>query len=212
MNYTTLIGAKTDEGSIKYFVRHTEVPSEYILLRAQEAIYAQLRVREMRKKSDSSISAAASTITIPTDCMFPLSLHRLREYSGRIHIFDEEHYESRTGTQSDGTLYEGTPTFCTFDATTFYLDVIADQIYYYRLWYIYRPANLGVSNTTNFLTDRYSHILEAMCKHYAYAHREDDGNANKWLKVATSYISEANRAFDSWWQAVRMEADWSSNT
>lgn len=198
MDYTTLIGDKNTEGSIKYFVRHSEVPSTFILERAQEAIYAQLRVREMRKKFEGTIAAAASTIPLPSDCLFPLILHLPRHGAERIHIVHEDHYEQYATTQADGTLQTGKPTICAFDATTLYLNKIADQTYYYRLWYTHRPADLAAGNTTNFMTTRYSHILEAMCKHYAYAHRNDDANADKWLQIATAYITEANSAFASW--------------
>ncbi len=198
MDYTTLIGDKNTEGSIKYFVRHNEVPSEFILTRAQEAIYAQLRVREMRKKIEDTIALSASTIVLPTDCLFPLLLYLPRHSAARIHIVHEHHYEPHTATQTDGTLPAGKPSICTFDATTLYLNKIADQTYYYRLWYIHRPDDLAAGNTTNFMTTRYSHILEAMCKHYAYAHRNDDANADKWLQIATAYITEANSAFASW--------------
>ncbi len=209
MDYTTLIADKSTEGSIKYFVRHGEVPSEFILERAQSAIYSLLRVREMLTRAQGTILEDATTLAMPTGFLHPVLLMRRGEYKGEIDILDQQHFESRVAEDAAGDLYEGTPSQCTFDDTMFYFDVKADQDYLYRLWYMKSPDLLSPSNTTNFLTSRYSHILEAMCKSYAWAHRQDKEQEAGWLEKATGYIAKASEEFDMFNQSLRMELYWS---
>jgi hypothetical protein len=209
MNYTTLVADKNTEGSIKYFVRHSQVPSEFVLERAQDAMHSMLRVREMTARTTGTINDGDSTLVLPTDCLEPIALYCGGDYHGRIAILDQEHFEDRVGVESDDTLYEGTPTEATYDGTTLYFNVEADQNYYYRLWYVKKPALLSGANETNFLTTRYGHILEAMCKHYAYAHRENDAQAETWLGRATGYIEKANQEHDMFRQQIQTEMYWS---
>lgn len=209
MNYTILTGSKDVEGSIKYFVRHSEVPSDYILERAQDAIYQILRVREMLTRATGTIVTDATTIPLPSDMLEPISLVRTGSYQGKIIMLDQEHFESRVGEDENGDLYPGVPQFCTYDQTNLYLDAKADQDYPYRLWYMQKPAMLSSGNPTNFLTTRYGNMLEAMCKAYAYEHRENDAKAASELEKAMAYVTKANEEYDMFRQSIQTEMYWS---
>lgn len=209
MSYTQLVADKDTAGSIKYFVRHSEVPSDFILERAQDTIFQLLRVREMITRATGTIATNDTTITLPTDILEPISLNRTGSYKGRIIFLDQQHFEDRVGEDDTSTVYTGIPTSCTFSATTLYLDAKADQDYPYRLWYMARPALLASGNQTNFLTTRYGNILEAMCKHYAYEHRENDSKASSELEKASAYITKANEEYDMWRQSIQTELYWS---
>lgn len=211
MTYSTLVDPSADTpGSICYFVRHTKVPSAYILERAQEAIYSVLRVREMLTQYDGTIASGDDTIPFPTDCKHPLQLWLTGADKNRLEILDYEQFEQLVGEDSDGNRYEGTPTFATFDKKSFHLDVRASRAFNYRIWYMARLANLAATtNEANILTTTYGHILEAMCKHYAYAHREQDDQAQNWLTKASAFIATANQEYDEWWQQIRANAYWS---
>jgi hypothetical protein len=212
MSYTSLIASKDTEGSIKYFVRHSEVPSTYILERAQDAIYQILRVREMLKRTVGTIAQDATTLAIPADMLEPQYLGRRGEYKGKIRILDQEHFEGRVGENPDDSNnpYSGTPCFATYDQSYFYFDAKADQAYPYILWYMQKPALLASSsNETNFLTLRYPNLLEAMCKHYAWAHRGDSGQATEELEKAMGFITKANEEYDMFRQSIQAELYWS---
>ncbi|MFT3987180.1 hypothetical protein [Aestuariivirga sp.] len=210
MSFTTLMGDKSTEGSIKYYVRHSEVPSASILESAQGYIYSKLRTREMKKLlAGVTIASGDTAIALPADFQDPISLWLDRDYKQALSILDEEHFEERVDRDSSGNLYQGTPCQCTMDATTIYLDVAADQTYYYRMWYYATPAALSVSNETNWLTARYPQLLEAICKAYAYRHREDDASADKWLQIGVATIEDANAQYDQFQQTIRQEAYWS---
>lgn len=208
MNYTTLIGAKTVEGSIKYAVRHSEVPSEFVLTNAEGLIYSMLRVREMKALQTGTIADGDTTLALPTNFVGSISLGIAGEYKQPIDILDEEHFEQRLAQEADGSLYEGTPRFCVMDGTHFRFDVEADRAYLYRLWYYKQPVALSGSNETNFLTTRFPHILDAACKFYAYAHREDNDMAEKWKSIAIDAITLANANHDQELQALRFENRW----
>lgn len=209
MSYTQLTADKDTAGSIKYFVRHSEVPSDFILERAQDSIFQLLRVREMITRTTGTIATNATTLTLPTDILEPISLNRTGSYKGRIIFLDQQHFEDRVGEDETSTVYTGIPTSCTYSSTTLYFDAKADQDYPYRLWYMARPALLSGTNETNFLTTRYGNILEAMCKHYAYEHRENDGKASSELEKATALIAKANEEYDMFRQSIQTELYWS---
>lgn len=213
MNYATLVASKNDPGSIKYFVRHSEVPSDYILERAQDAIYQVMRVREMVTRLEGVIAADAVSLALPADILDPIAIIRRGSAKGRIALLDQEHFEDRTGEEqsdldSSTTVYPGTPTSCTYDKANLWFDAKADREYPYRLWYMQKPAYLASGNQTNFLTVRYGNILEAMCKHYAYEHREDGAKAASEIEKAMAYITKANEEYDMFRQSIQSEIYW----
>jgi len=208
MTYTILTGDKDTEGSIKYFVRHSIVPSDQILTSAQSLIYSMLRVREMKVLDTGTISTGVSELTLPTDFMEPVSFWLGGDNKLEIDIFDEQHFEERVGRDSSDVPYAGTPTECTMDRTKAYFNATTDADYLYRLWYIATPAALSGANETNFLTTRYPHILEAMVKYYAYQHRQMANEATTWLGIANAGIEKANGEYDLFRQAIRHEIHW----
>lgn len=208
MTYTILTSDKDTEGSIKYFVRHSIVPSASILTSAQSLIYSMLRVREMKTLIKGTILTGAYTLTLPTDFLESISLWLGGNDKSEIDILDEHHFETRVGMDDTDLPEDGTPTVCTMDKTKAYFDATADRDYLYRMWYMATPAELAVANQTNFMTTRYPHILEAMCKYYAYQHREMDGEATKWLGIAKAAIDVANGEYDMFKQSIRHEIHW----
>jgi hypothetical protein len=208
MTYTVLTGSKDTEGSIKYFVRHSLVPSDSILVAAQGLIYSLLRCREMKTRLRGSISASVSELLLPADFMEPVSFWLAGDDKLKLRLLDEDHFESRLGTDSSDIPYAGIPTEYTADATKAYFNATTDKTYLYRLWYMAHPAILSGSNETNFLTSRYPHILEAMCKYYAYTHRENDGEATQWLAIAKAGIDTANGEYDLFRQSIQNEMFW----
>lgn len=211
MSYTTLTADKDTVGSIKYFVRHSLVPSSDILESAQAEIYSKLRVREMMTRLPGTIALAESTITLPTDCIHPMGLYLTGVYSGKVDLIDYDLFERTVSEDESLALYEGCPSRCTFDDTTIYLDVKADQAYTYRLWYMKTPANLSGANETNFLTLRYKNVLEMMCKAFAFEHMEKTELAARYKGEANEAIQLANMNFDNWFQAMRLDASWSND-
>lgn len=208
MNYTTLIADKSTEGSIKYFVRHSEVPSASILDSAQSFIYARLRVREMVNRIYATISEGENAITLPERFREPISFWLTGSFKSRLTLLDHDHFEQRLGERDDATPYEGQPTEYAIDGNAIWFNTTADQDYPCRLWYYGTPLPLAPTNLSNFLTDRYPDMLEAALKYYAYRHREDDSLADKWMRHAIDSVQTANAEHDLFKQQIAAEAYW----
>ena len=208
MTYTVLTSNKDTEGSIKYFVRHSLVPSDGILVSSQSLIYSMLRVREMKVRKKDTLGSGVDFLTLPTDFIEPISFWFGGNDKAKLRILDEDHFEERVGNDASDNPYAGTPSQCTMDRTKAYFDATTDRTYLYRLWYIATPAPLSATNETNFMTSRYPHILEAMCKYYAYQHRQMDGEATKWLAIANAGIEKANGEYDLFRQSIQHEIHW----
>lgn len=208
MDYTTLIADKSTEGSIKYFVRHSEVPSTHILTMAESFIYARLRCREMVNRIYTDIASGENAITLPVRFREPISLWLTGSFKSRLILLDHDHFEQRLAEQEDATPYEGQPTEYAVDGNAIWLNTTADQDYPIRLWYYGTPLPLSATNLTNFLTDRYPDMLEAALKYYAYRHREEDALADKWMRHAIDGIQTANAEYDLYKQQINAEAYW----
>lgn len=209
MSYTGLTADKDTEGSIKYFVRHSIVPSASILESAQGLIYSLLRVREMKVLATGTIAQTAYTLPVPINFMEPVTFWLAGSTKNRVRILDEDHFETRVARDVNDVPYSGTPSECTCDATKFYFNASADINYLYRLWYMARPALLAAgTNETNFLTTRYPHLLDAACKYYAYVHREQMDLANQWIETAKGAIDQANGEYDLYKQQIQHEMFW----
>ncbi len=205
--YTILNGAKTVEGSVKYAVNHSQVPSATIIASAEAFIYSRLRVREMKAFATGTIALNASTVALPTGYREAIWLGLGADYSRNVPILDEDHYEQITGFDSAGLLFSAPPTYCRIDETTITFNSLADQAYTYRLHYYKTPTAL-VASLTNFLSTKYEHLLDAICKYYAYMHRENLPYANNWLQIGLDAINQANSEADMHNQAVRTAPYW----
>lgn len=210
ISYTTLTADVTTAGSLRYQVRHSMLAVDYILERAQEAVYSQLRVREMVAKTEASMVIGDTVILFPDRMLEPISLWRTGQYKGEIKILDHDHFEQRVSEDEDVHLYDGCPSECTFTSTRFLLNAAADIAYPYRLFYVQTPAPLSAQAPSNAVTDRYGQIFEAMAMHYAWMDRQDnDQKADNCLQRAMGYIAKANEEYDMFRQQLRMEAYWS---
>lgn len=208
--YTILNGAKTVEGSIKYAVNHSQVPSATIIASAEAYIYSRLRVREMKALATGSVTIATSTVTLPTGFREAIWLGLGADYARKIPILDDEHYEQITGYTSAGALNTGPPTYCRINDTLITFNTIADQTYSYRLHYYKTPTALS-SADTNFLSTKYEHMLDAICKYYAYMHRENLTYADRWLQVGLDAIEQANAENDMGAQSIQTEIHWGTS-
>ncbi len=209
-DYSTLVGTKDTEGSIKSWINWSKAPSTTILTEAEAFIYSQLRVREMRKLASGTISEGATTLSMPSDFIAPISFRRTGTTAGVIEVLDEQHFESLLALDDSNAFMEGTPTKCMIIAEppVAYLDVEADDDITYRLVYFSRPTALSISNENNWLTTRYPMLLRATCLGFANQHYKDSAAAQEWLSSASALIQSANAEDDQARQILRIENYW----
>lgn len=210
-DWTTLTADKDVEGSVKNLVNYNDLPVTSILENAQSLIYSLLRAREMKVLLPGTLTISQNYIAIPARFLEPVTLFKSGSYSGEIWFLDEQHFETKLGYDDAGALIEGEPNWASYDATKIYFDTLPDIAYSYRLWYYGAPALLSGSNTTNFLTDRYSFILESGIKHFAFAHMQANEQRDFWLKSCDAYCTKANIEHDYMKATMRTEMYWGSD-
>lgn len=192
-NFSTLTAAKTTAGSIANWVNRSDLPTTNILIESEAKIYERLRVREMQTVATLTVNADANTASLPSDFLDPIEW-RPYGWAEPILFVAEGSLESHR--DSDGDLYEGTPTRWSVLGETAYVDVSCSEAFSGKLMYYKRPAALSVSNETNFLTIRYPSLLRIACLSLAYEHMKDMGNANTYMQMLEMKIAEANATND----------------
>jgi len=188
--YTILTGTKATEGSIKWWGNHSLIPSDQVLTEAQAWIYSRLRVREMRATETVTISASASTFTLPTRYLEPVKLLP-NGWSDPIEYIHENLLQRYR--DADGALETGDPTEWTVLDEVGTLDSqIGTTALTCKMTYYQKPAALASStNETNWLTDRYPTLLRHVCTYLAYEHRKRR-DASEQLILALKDIDDAN--------------------
>lgn len=196
MNYTDLIAAKTNTGSVKYWINYDPVPVEAVIEDAEAFIYSRLRVREMRASTTLSLASGDSTEALPTGFLDPISMVDKNPGTPIVQVEEGRLLELRSYDETTGLMTSGVPgRYAIFDEV-FNFDVRADAARSLVLVYYKRPTALGASNATNWLTTRYPNLLRAAILAHAADFRQDDGNYKRWMERAAALITAANAESD----------------
>jgi hypothetical protein len=188
-SYTTLTGAKTTEGSIKWLVNYERIDTAGALTDAQAYIYGALRVREMLASASVTISLGAITASLPTGFLDPLLL---RAYYGTLTNLPPGMFLDARVTEDDGTYIDGDPTCYSVYNEVFNFDFQPEAAITATCLYYKQPTALGALNTSNWLCTRYPNILRHACQYYAYLQMENDTQAERHKKLADELIGRAN--------------------
>ena len=161
MSYTTLTGAKTSEGSLKYWINYSKLDVDAALEDAQALINQTLRVREMQAAATVSITSGSETAALPDRYLASLSMRDITNNA------DLEHKEwsdlENLRDYSSGAISTGKPCYYSVFGELFQFDTKADTAITARLMFYQSPVLLSEANPTNFLTTRYPHLLRAAC-------------------------------------------------
>jgi hypothetical protein len=195
MTWTILTGAKTVSGSIKRSVNYSQIDADVVLEEAQTLIYSILRVREMRSLWAPTVAIGDSTKALPTGFLDPIG--KLRDTENfRYRQVTEDELLGRRIYSSLGVLESGQPSCWTIldEAVTF--DLKFDTAKTLNLPYYKSLSLLSVSNTTNFLTNRYPHVLRQACRVQAHAFMKNWAGFNAELPLLTALIEKTNAEAD----------------
>lgn len=271
MDYQTLIGTKTQQGSILSFVIYKKVPVTVVLEDAQALIYSLLRVREMRASAPLLLPAGAFNVALPARFLEPIALRDREGMSLIPNTGDREPFvteavliESRSfdtdaittlaagitsGATSfdvaDGSVLPDTPFPLTvddeqmlvtavssdtltvtrgFNGTTaaahssgavadaqimagvpckvsifnerYEFDARAEEARTYDHVFFRRPLPLSASNPTNFMTERYPHMVRVACLAGAADFMKDKEEYDKQYSRLVDLITAANAEAD----------------
>jgi hypothetical protein len=170
MDYNTLVGSKATEGSIKYWINHSELPASSILADAQAEIYARLRVREMLVQTPLAITVGMSALALPDRFLDPESLSD--NYRVDVSLRSPMALTRMRWLDNAGNIISGPISNYAIFSGALQFDMASNINATFSLIYFESPAPLSGSNPTNFLTDRYSHLLRAAILKHAYAFRK----------------------------------------
>lgn len=210
MNYTTLVADATTEGSIKYAINYSRIDSAGILEEAQAWIYQHLRVRQMVASSDIAITSTATTATFPTGYLDPIHFC-IPGYVSKIRLKDAEWFRSHLGWDESAVMPEGVPSYWCDISTTIQLDTKADQAYTAKMVYFKKPDLLSVSNTTNWLTDRYPSLVRRACLMFAAEARKEYETMDRVEVRALQSIDEIKAESDLAMRGMELDFGWEEN-
>jgi hypothetical protein len=209
MDYPTLIAPKPTVGSIRNWVNYDKVDPVTVLTEAQAAIYDRLRVREMRTLDTSIVTVATPGLaSYPLPANFLDPIRPLTDNQGNAFVFktEGELIRRRNYDPVTGLIVAGTPAFwsifgealqfdCAFQTTGRVLNLLCFKI----------PPPLGPTNQTNFLTNRYPHILRRACQMVAADFMDDDAAFARMQARLEADIELAMAQNDLVWRGVELD-------
>ena len=196
-NFAVLAGAKNEEGSIRNWLNHAEIPSATVIDYAEAFIFRELRVMPMRTLKTGTIALDATAISLADDRFLdPISAQLTGDNQTKLVFKDQGLFEELLGFAEDGTLQPGPPNIYTHNRDEIYLNTKADQAYTYRIWHYAEPERLSGTNNDNILTTKYSDLLQSAWSIYAYKWLKDDKQMRAAQADTVALIKQANRDSD----------------
>jgi len=202
MDYSTLVADRDTVGSIKYWINYDRLDPVSALLRAQNAIFRKLRVREMHKATSITLLIDTNTVALPTNFRDPVSMN-LAEL-GEIYYVPPTDIIAESLIDPVNGVFVGAPTTYTIVNDLFQFDRKADKEYAGMVEYYGDPGLLSGTQETNFLTDKYSDILQSFCIAFASEAKKDFSERDKHMAYGFDQIKEANKEGDLIYRSVRV--------
>lgn len=169
VDFDTLTGSKSTEGSIKFLANHETLPVANILIEAQTYIYQRLRIQDMIATAEISGAIGDSFVALPTRFLSPIWL-RLDGDGAELNYVHEAVLDRFK--DSDGNLYPGRFKQYAIINNRIEFDCEADDDFAGDICFYQQPAALATgANNTNFLTDRFPSLLIDTCMAFAWKAR-----------------------------------------
>ena len=203
MDYPTLIASKSTPGSIAAWVNYSKLDAVTIVAEAQAEIFSRLRCREMRTL-DTSITTAAGGLNYALPANFLDPIDPLIDNQGNVYVHKTEgEILRRRSFDGSGNVVQGVPEFWSiFDEMIQFETAFDTAGWTLQLLCFKSPAPLSSSNTTNFLTNRYPHLLRRACMMQAADFQEDGEEYQKHLIKLEAVIETINAENDLHYRGV----------
>jgi hypothetical protein len=184
MNYGSLIGPKSDKGSIRSWINYDPLDVEGVLLDAQAYIYTALRCREMKSSATVTLTQGDATAPLPTSFLDPIAF--ILSDGSRLAPLDERELIENRMLLAASTVQPAA--YSVFDELIQF-DALPDAGYSGTMLYYKRPALLARTNPTNFLTTRYPNLLRVACLMHGADQMQDDTEYARWKDRCDSVIA-----------------------
>jgi len=207
INYTTLIGDTTVDGSIAKWLNHSAIASvaDTIVVEAESAIYRSLRHWRMLTSTTGTLTANTqgvtqiNTLALPADYLEDKVLYITGTNYQKMTRRTMEEIIASYSYASNGYLIVQQPMWYFNDQSNFVFDSASDQAYPYLLYYYQQPASLSTSGT-NWLTQFYPRLLRAACCAAATEFMKDMGQGNfdrnYWNQIFLAALVDAQSESD----------------
>lgn len=204
MSFTTLTADKTTAGSIKRWVNYAELDVEQVLEEAQALIYQTLRVREMKSDfTDLTLAAGEYYKALPDGWLDPIALQD-KTNNVPFGLTLEENIEANRFYES-GSLIRGMPQWYGIYGEKFQFELAAESETIIGVVGYKKPALLAGGNLTNFLTNRYPHLLRTACLVQAADFMSNDAKYQRHLSMLSALIEKTNAESDLSYRGVQLE-------
>jgi hypothetical protein len=211
MDYSTLVAAKTVQGSIASWVNYSRLDAVTILAEAQAELFDRMRVREMATL-DTSIATAAGTAAYALPANFLDPIRPLTDNQGNGYVFKTQgELLKRRNYDSLGAIIQGTPAvFSIFDEKLQFDCAFDTSGWVINLLCFKSPTPLGPGNQTNWLTSRYPHVLRRACQTRAADFMDDDAAFQRHEAKLEAVIQAAMANNDLAWHGVELDTTFRS--
>ena len=210
MTYSTLVADKGTVGSIAYHINWSRIDAEGILEEAQAWIYQRIRIQEMLTTTDVPIASGASTAMMPAGFLDQVHFC-IPGVMERIAFREPEAFRTELGWDEGAVLPEGPPTRWTRFDEAMNFDHRADRAYTGKLAFYGRPAALSAANETNFLTERYPHLLRRVCLMFAAEARKEQDLMDRMEVRAMQLVQDIRIESDIAMRGVELDFNWDHN-
>lgn len=178
MDFNSLTG--TGGGSISAWLNHASLSTvgTQIVEEAESWIYPRLRHWKMLTSTSGTLTASATTVTVPSDFLEDKKF-RITGTAATT-ITRKTIQEVVESFQYDGTggRVAQQPTIMFNDQNNFQFDSPCDQAYPFTMWYYQKLAPLSATNTSNFLMTSYPRMMRAVTCMSASEYMKDAGMGN----------------------------------
>lgn len=204
MTYATLSAAKTEAGSIKRWMNHSELDVDTILEEAQALIFQTLRVREMRTQfANLSMADGDSYKALPTGFLDPI---HLKDITNNVDL----NLRDETALQELRVYDSGTLT----TSAVAYDYAIFDEKLQFEIEYdtaatlvmigYKAPTFVSSGNSSNFLCTRYPHILRVACMAQAADFMNNVEREGRYLQKLAALIQKTNEESDMTYRGLAL--------
>ena len=178
MDFATITG--TTAGSIVSWLNHPALSTvgTQIVQEAESWIYPRLRHWQMLTSTSGTMTASATTISVPSDFLEDKRFKFTGTAAGSVtrktiqEVVDAMQYDG------NGNRVAQKPRIMFNDKDNLQFDSPSDQAYPFTLWYYARPAALSTSNNTNFITNNYPRLMRTTSCFMAAEYMKDSGQGN----------------------------------
>lgn len=205
-NYTTLIAAKTVAGSIKRHVNYDKIDAEVVLENAQTLLYSLLRTREMRASANINVGATQYNVALPAGFLDPFGKLRDTQMFRYVQRSEDQLMGARSY-DADGVLKTGQPTYWSIFDEMIQFDLKFKEDRTLFLPYYKQPDLLAASPGTNWLTNRYPHLLRQACLVQAHAFMKNWTGYNAELAVLTPMTERTNAEADLTYRGADLDQE-----